>query len=99
MSYNNTNDKKYQQKRVKTQGEKIMSKEEAKSIKAYYREVLKNVSDFREYIQIADSAVRFIGDKNWGVGIMKKALNLAADDHECFEVFDRISSLRIYGRI
>ena len=76
-----------------------MSKEEAKSIKAYYREVLKNVSNFKEYIRIADSAVRYIGDKNWGVGVMKKALQLAADDQECFEVFDRISSLRIYGRI
>lgn len=76
-----------------------MSKEEAKSIKAYYREVLKNVSNFKEYIRIADSAVRYIGDKNWGVAVMKKALQLAADDRECFEVFDRISSLRIYGRI
>ncbi len=76
-----------------------MSREETRSIKSYYRNVLKNVSDFKEYIQIADSAVRYIGDKSWGVLIMKKALALANNDNDCFEALDRISSLRIYGRI
>ena len=76
-----------------------MSREETRSIKSYYRDVLKNVSDFKEYIQIADSAVRYIGDKSWGVTIMKKALALANNDSDCFEALDRISSLRIYGRI
>ena len=76
-----------------------MSREESTSIKSYYKSVLKNVSDFKEYLQIADSAVRSIGDKNWGVVIMKKALELAGNDSECFEVFDRISSLHVYGRI
>ncbi len=76
-----------------------MSKEEVRSIKSYYRNVLKNVSDFKEYIQIADSAVRYIGDKSWGVNVMKKALAMADNDNECFEALDRISSLRVYGRI
>ena len=76
-----------------------MSNAEKKSIKIYYREALKNVSDLREYLAIADSAIRNIGDPGWSVGILKKALALAIDDHEYTEVFERISSLRIYGRI
>ena len=76
-----------------------MSREEARSIKSYYRDVLKNISDFKEYIQIADSAVRYIGDKSWGVTVMKKALELANNDNDCVEALERISSLRIYGRI
>lgn len=76
-----------------------MSNAERKSIKNYYREVLKNVSDLREYLTIADSAIRNIGEPNWSVGILKKALVLATSDYECSEVFERISSLRIYGRI
>ena len=76
-----------------------MSREEARNIKAYYRNVLKSVSEFREYIAIADSAVRCIGDSKWGIAIMKKALQLADNDHDCYEVFERISSLTIYGRI
>lgn len=76
-----------------------MSKEERKSFKNYYREALKNVSDLREYLAIADSAIRNIGDPGWSVGILKKALVLAGTDGECTEVFERISSLRIYGRI
>lgn len=69
------------------------------SVKRYYREVLKNVSDLQEYLQIADSAIRNIGDPKWSVSILKKALVLAIDDYECTEVFERISSLSIYGRI
>ena len=76
-----------------------MSKEERKSIKSYYRETLKNVSDLSEYLAIADSAIRNIGDPQWSVAILKKALALAYTDNECAEVFERISSLRIYGRI
>jgi hypothetical protein len=76
-----------------------MSNAEKRSIKVYYREALKNVSDLREYLAIADSAIRNIGDPSWSVGILKKALVLAIDDYECTEVFERISSLRIYGRI
>lgn len=76
-----------------------MSKEEKRSFKNYYREALKNVSDLHEYLTIADSAIRNIGDPNWSVGILKKALALACTDYECSEVFERISSLRIYGRI
>ena len=76
-----------------------MSNAEKKSIKVYYREALKNVSDLGEYLAIADSAIRNIGDPNWSVGILKQALALAIEDHECTEVFERISSLRIYGRI
>lgn len=76
-----------------------MSKEERRSFKNYYRETLKNVSDLREYLAIADSAIRNIGDPQWSVAILKKALNLASSDNECTEVFERISSLRIYGRL
>jgi len=76
-----------------------MSREEAKSVKAYYKRVLKEVSDFKEYLAIADSAVRYVGDRLWGVVVMKRALALAGTDRECMEVFERISSLEIYGRI
>lgn len=76
-----------------------MSKEERRSFKNYYREALSNVNDLREYLAIADSAIRNIGDPRWSVGILKKALALADNDYECSEVFERISSLRIYGRI
>lgn len=76
-----------------------MSKEERKSFKNYYREVLNNVNDLREYLAIADSAIRNIGDLRWSISILKRALALAHSDYECSEVFERISSLRIYGRI
>ena len=76
-----------------------MSNAEKKSIKVSYRDELKNVSDVREYLAIADSAIRNIGDPGWSVGILKNALALAGTDYECSEVFERISSLRIYGRI
>ena len=74
-------------------------KKAAGMVKAYYRSVLRNVSDFREYILIADSAIRRIGDKHWGIAILKRALNLANSQDECGEVFELIGSLEIYGRI
>jgi hypothetical protein len=72
---------------------------EAGTVKAYYRSVLRNVSDFREYLQIADSAIRRIGEKKWGILVLKRALALADSDADCFEVFELIGSLEVYGRI
>jgi hypothetical protein len=74
-------------------------KKAAGMVKAYYRSVLRNVSDFREYLQIADSAIRRIGDKHWGIRVLRRALTLAASDEECGEVFELIGSLEVYGRI
>lgn len=74
-------------------------KRTAGTVKAYYRNVLRNVSDFREYLQIADSAIRRIGEKKWGIHVLKRALTLADSDDDCFEVFELIGSLEVYGRI
>ena len=74
-------------------------KRAAGTVKAYYRSVLRNVSDFREYLQIADSAIRRIGEKKWGILVLKRALTLADSDDDCCEVFELIGSLEVYGRI
>ncbi|NOY74621.1 MAG: hypothetical protein GXP32_02380 [Kiritimatiellaeota bacterium] len=74
-------------------------KKAAGMVKAYYRGVLRNVSDFREYLQVADSAIRRIGEKQWGIVVLKRALALAATDEDCHEVFELIGSLEVYGRI